>query len=72
MEFWQKEDLNTTEIAIGFKPTFNLNKIGLVKQCSVATAICSPLIGALEIRTLGQKTLSWQASFFHYYLHALK
>jgi hypothetical protein len=59
-------------IAVGFHTTLNLNKIGLVEQCLVAMAICSPLVWALEICTLGQETLSQQALFLHYYLHALK
>jgi len=39
VEFWQEDGLNTTGIAVGFKPTLNPNKIRLVEQCSAATAI---------------------------------
>ena len=53
VEFWQEDDLNTTGITVIFEPTLNPNKIRLVEQCPVATAVCSPLVGALEIQTLG-------------------
>ena len=72
VEFWQEDNLNAAGSAVGLKHTLNLNKIGLVEQSLAATTVCSSLVRTLEIQTLGQETLFWQASFLHYYLHALK
>ena len=57
VEFWQEDNLNAAESAVGLKHTLNLNKIGLLEQSPAATAVCSSLVRTLEIQTLGQETL---------------